>query len=254
MVVKLAAAVIGLACLLVSIALPAQVYDNPENLKVLPKDITADGLRETMKGFALGTGLRCSDCHVGEEGQPLTSYDFASDEKDLKQTARLMLRMTRSINEEKLAPLGEDHVQVQCVTCHRGLRKPRTTAQELEIAAEKGGVEGLQSRYRELHERYYGTHSYDFSVFLLGEFARSRTRAGKPQEALAMLDILAEEHPDSYWVQFLYGETLESTGDIDGAISRYRTSVELQPDSTGWIRKRIESLEASSKGAAPVKD
>ena len=88
-------------------SLDAQVFDDPSNLQVLPADISAAELGETMKSFAMGTGYRCSNCHVGEEGQPLTTYDFASDEKELKQTARRMLKMVRDINATHLEFRGE---------------------------------------------------------------------------------------------------------------------------------------------------
>lgn len=113
-----------LLCLLPCGTALAQIYDNPRNLQVLPGDIGADELWETMKSFYFGTGLRCSACHVGEEGQPLTGYDFASDEVALKQTARQMLRMVNAINNEHLAPLGPERAEVNCATCHRGERLP----------------------------------------------------------------------------------------------------------------------------------
>lgn len=40
-----------------------------------------------MRGFTRALGLRCSHCHVGEEGAPLATYDFAADEKPLKARA-----------------------------------------------------------------------------------------------------------------------------------------------------------------------
>jgi tetratricopeptide (TPR) repeat protein len=240
-------AMTGLLCLPWTNPATAQIYEDPSNLKVLPPDISANDLRDTMKGFSLGVGLRCSDCHVGEEGEPLTDYAFSSDEKELKRTARLMLKMTNTLNQELLASLGDDRVEVQCVTCHRGLRLPRTTAEVLTIAAENGGVEELKSTYGELREQYYGTHSYDFSVFQLGEFVRSRAAAGKPREALAMLDILSAENPQSYWLEYLYGETYEREDNVDEALSHYRKAIELSPDDTAWIRGHVEQLAASSE-------
>ncbi len=50
-----------------------------------------------MKGFTRALGVRCSHCHVG--GNPLSTYDFASDENPNKGRAREMLRMLNSINE-----------------------------------------------------------------------------------------------------------------------------------------------------------
>lgn len=236
----------GALCLAASLPSAAQIYDNPSNLKVLPTDISAEDLRDTMKGFSLGVGLRCSDCHLGEEDEALTDYDFAADEKPLKKTARLMLRMTNDLNRETLASLGPNRVEVQCVTCHRGLRSPRTTAEVLTLAAEEGGAAQLQTTYQELREQYYGTHSYDFSEFQLGEFVRARAAAGRTDEALAMLDILSAEHPDSFWIEFLYGETLEGDGKVDEALTHYRKAIELDPASTAWIRTRVEQIEAAS--------
>ena len=48
----------------------AQDYwpERGENLKVLPPEISAADLRDTMRGFSMGLGVRCSFCHVGVEG------------------------------------------------------------------------------------------------------------------------------------------------------------------------------------------
>ena len=64
-----------------------------KNLKVLPQDIPGPQLLSTMKFFSLSLGVRCTFCHVGEEGKPLSTFDFASDAKREKQTARKMLAM-----------------------------------------------------------------------------------------------------------------------------------------------------------------
>ncbi len=44
----------------------AQIPDKFENLQVLPKEISKPELMENMKSFALGLGVRCHFCHVGE--------------------------------------------------------------------------------------------------------------------------------------------------------------------------------------------
>ena len=75
------------------------VYENPQNLKVLPKNITPEELSETMKGFAFALNARCENCHVGEAGQPLTTFDFPADEKPMKASARIMLKMVAAINK-----------------------------------------------------------------------------------------------------------------------------------------------------------
>ena len=98
-----------------------------KNLQVLPADISREQLFATMKGFAQGLGVRCSHCHVGEEGQPLSTYDFASDAKREKRVARAMLRMTMAINRDTLPAIADlNDAHVTCFTCHRGAVKPLT--------------------------------------------------------------------------------------------------------------------------------
>jgi len=67
--------------------------EKPKNLQVLPKDWTGTRLRPVMTGFTRALGVRCSYCHKGEEGKPLSTYDFASDENPNKNRAREMMRM-----------------------------------------------------------------------------------------------------------------------------------------------------------------
>ena len=51
-----------------------------------------------MRNFTSALGVRCQFCHVGQEGQPLAPFDFASDQKRNKLVARQMLRMVAEIN------------------------------------------------------------------------------------------------------------------------------------------------------------
>ena len=102
---------------------------DPTNLQVLPKDIPKPQLVQLMRGFAMGLGVRCEHCHVGE-GNDLSTFDFASDAKPQKVTARRMIVMAREINTKLLAgfPPGRDEATpaVTCYTCHRGQTKPLT--------------------------------------------------------------------------------------------------------------------------------
>jgi hypothetical protein len=69
-----------LALILVNPAVLAAQQWTPEikNLKVLPEDTPPRQVVGIMRGFAIGLGVRCTYCHVGEEGAPLSTYDFAS--------------------------------------------------------------------------------------------------------------------------------------------------------------------------------
>lgn len=97
-----------------------------KNLQVFPKDITREQLTQNMKFFAQSLGVRCSHCHVGEEGKPLSTYDFASDAKPDKLVARKMLTMVHRINSEEFGVRDFKDVKVTCYTCHRGSHHPLT--------------------------------------------------------------------------------------------------------------------------------
>jgi tetratricopeptide (TPR) repeat protein len=230
--------------LAISSRVQAEIFDDPQNLEVLPDTISPEALRETMKDFAMGTGQRCSDCHKGEAGADLSTYDFASDEKELKQVARGMLKMVMAINDEYLESLGEDHTRVKCMTCHRGVKVPRMTQEVLTQAATKGGVNGLNKTYREMRERYYGTHSYDFSDMTLAGTARGLMQSGNPEEAGAMLDLILEDNPDSFNANYLYGELSETQGDRQAALAYYRKAVEINPRAAPMLQPKLDELSS----------
>ena len=98
-------------------------FANPphKNLKVLPQDISGAELLGTMKFFAQSLGVRCAFCHVGKEGQPLSTFDFASDAKPEKRTAREMMAMVNRIDTDDL---DITEAKVTCYTCHRGSTGP----------------------------------------------------------------------------------------------------------------------------------
>jgi photosynthetic reaction center cytochrome c subunit len=104
----------------------------PKNLQVLDKGIGTRELIGTMKGFTRALGVRCQHCHVyrGDNPDDLSAFDFASDEKAEKKTARAMLRMASAINGEYLKGIGEAPVpgqpKVTCYSCHRGEKRPLT--------------------------------------------------------------------------------------------------------------------------------
>ena len=97
-----------------------------KNLQVFPKDISREQLIANMKFFAQSLGVRCTFCHVGVEGQLLSTFDFPSDAKQEKRTARRMLAMVHRINSEDFRVTDFANVKVTCFTCHRGSTKPLT--------------------------------------------------------------------------------------------------------------------------------
>lgn len=125
------------ATLLIGMPAPARSEFPPEkfeNLQVLPKDIETRQLLDAMKGMAQALGVRCWYCHVGQEGQDLSEFDFISDEKGAKQVAREMIKMVRTIREKTMPEVArimrevEGHAdanpRANCFTCHRGKPHP----------------------------------------------------------------------------------------------------------------------------------
>ena len=140
------------------------IYANPQNLKVLPEGINPTALGNTMKGFALGLGMRCETCHVGEAGMSLSDFDFPADDKRTKGVAREMLRMVQMINRDVIANIEEPSgAQVTCFTCHNGqlTPPPQLHTHLIEIVSEDG-IEAAMIRYDELRAEFYGTGVYNF--------------------------------------------------------------------------------------------
>jgi hypothetical protein len=96
----------------------------PSNLKVLPKDMTRQQVVAIMHTWEGELGVECEYCHAKD---PATGRNnFASDANPMKDRARVMMKMTHSINTEYLAQLTDPKPTngVGCGTCHRGMSKP----------------------------------------------------------------------------------------------------------------------------------
>jgi hypothetical protein len=89
-----------------------------KNIKVLT-GMPESQLIPVMNFFAASMGRRCNYCHVNNQGQ----WDYASDAKPEKTTARDMVKLVMDINKTtgrlQLDP-------VSCYTCHRGRPSPQS--------------------------------------------------------------------------------------------------------------------------------
>src|SRR4051812_689512 len=139
--------------------------EHPKNLQVLPKEFGGKKLAAVMRGWTRALGVRCVYCHVGEEGKPLSTFDFASDANPNKDRTRQMDRMLGTITAQlkDFPRTGEKRVNMWCHTCHAGRPKPMTLDEELDAAYRKGGASAAVARYRTLREKFYGRGGYDFS-------------------------------------------------------------------------------------------
>jgi hypothetical protein len=55
--------------------------DSLVNTKVIPHATPVADVVGVMRNFTSALSVRCTFCHVGSEGQPLSEFDFASDQK-----------------------------------------------------------------------------------------------------------------------------------------------------------------------------
>jgi len=198
-----------------------------------------------MRNFAGALGVRCQYCHVGQEGQPLGQFDFAKDEKRTKLTARQMMRMVEEINR-RLDTLPEhaqmtSHVEVTCQTCHRGVSRPMSLEQLIQETAQTAGADSATHAYRALRERYYGRASYDFGEPTLDIAAFRLARAGKFDEAFAILRLNEEQFPTSSNLATFRANINLMKGDTTAAIAAFREAV--RRDSTnGEAQGRLRQL------------
>jgi photosynthetic reaction center cytochrome c subunit len=137
-----AAAVLGAALFAVSLVAqapqppapgathPHPPAPKPTNLKVLPKDLTGDQVMDIMHGWEAQLGVECNTCHTVDPNKKMPNgrpaLNFPDDSKKEKETARLMLKMTKEINENYTSMVQSAHEntdaakKVTCGTCHRG--------------------------------------------------------------------------------------------------------------------------------------
>lgn len=235
--------VAALALITVCRATPAAAQrfppDSFTNLKVLPRGIAPRELVALMAGFTRALGVRCSHCHVGEEGKPLETYDFPSDDKLLKRKAREMLRMVEAINQRHLTQLAErvePPVTVTCATCHRGVREPRPLQEILLAAYRRAGLDSALAAYRSLRERYYGRAAYDFGEVALADVGGAVWGMDRFADAVRLLELNVEMNPASVFAQRQHAmraiELAFRDGGSSAGTARYRElKGRYQPDA-----------------------
>lgn len=220
-----------------------QIPDQFTNLQVLPADMPRGELIGVMRSFVFATGFRCSGCHVGEEGQPLSEYDFASDSMPSKRKARAMLRMVQTINSEHLATLperGRPSVNVTCATCHGGISRPVPIADVLASTTAAAGVDAAIDEYRTLREAYHGSRAFDFRERPLLDVAQGLASSGDAPSALAILDLSISYFPTSTQSYTAKGEIHAGAGETDQAIAAFEKALELAPDNPVAQRRLAE--------------
>jgi len=92
----------------------------PQNLQVLPKEMTRAEVTALMRTFTAALGVQCTHCHVG------TPQERFKDDLPAKATARKMLKMVMAVNADPMGVKPGEPNKVTCYTCHRGALKPLT--------------------------------------------------------------------------------------------------------------------------------
>ena len=226
---------------------PAQAQFPPKelkNLKVFPKDIPVRALLDTMGSFTRALGVRCTYCHVGEEGQPLSSFDFPSDQKPEKEKARTMLRMVGAINGDyltKLAARRTPTITVTCATCHRGVTEPRPLQQVVLNAYDAAGADSAEALYRALRTRYYGRAAYDFGEVALVDVANTLRTQGKTADALRFYILNTQMVPTSAFAFRAAAEGQLAAADTAAAMRSLQQALAINPNDV-QAKRQLDRL------------
>lgn len=219
--------------------------DKPKNLQVFPKDWTGTRLQPVMVGFTRALGVRCSYCHQGEEGKPLSTYDFASDTNPNKDRARAMLKMLATINDDlkTIQPSGDKRVNMWCTTCHRGRPTPATLDEELGEKYRASGLESTLDLYADLRQKFYGRGSYDFGEDALNNFGYEVLEKD-PAGAIEIFRLNAEQFPQSGNVWDSLAEAYMKSGNVKEAEVYYEKALLLAPGDDN-AKEQLKKLKES---------
>ena len=226
--------------------------ENPKNLKVLPDSIRGQRLGQVMRGFANSLGVRCEHCHVGQGD--LANFDFASDDKPAKTTARVMLKMVQAINGTHMAELdvpADRRLVVTCVTCHRGASRPVMLDALLEAAIDSAGIDAAVGRYEELKKRHYGGFTYDFSRGSLTTLGERLIRRQKYPEAIRIMELELTNNGDDVRTLMTLGGAQAQAGDKDGAKQSFDKALGMAPEN---IRPMLQQQIDRASKPAPSND
>jgi tetratricopeptide (TPR) repeat protein len=224
--------------------------DQSKNLTTLPATTSGKDLQRTMFGFTSALGVRCTYCHVGEEGKDFKEFDFVSDVKPAKNKARLMIKMVKNINTQFLAGLHEDNtpsVSVNCQTCHRGNSLPILLEDHLKKTFDKFGIDSTIKQYRALREQYYGGFTFNFKegtlLRLADKILQDSTQMPAAMEIVKLNIEMYPAFPFSYTHLASYYEDL---GNKPAAIEQYQKALSVNPKNE-MIKKQLERLQGKQK-------
>ena len=224
----------------------AQAPEEPKNLKVLPKSMTRREVIDIMRSFSRSLGVRCTHCHVSKVpgSERLDDLDFAADKKPEKETARKMLKMVASINEQIEKMELKDAPRVGCYTCHHGVKHPEALAAILNRYVEKDSLATAIDAYRNLRGQYYGSAAYDFTPRTLNEVARDLAESKKDfAGAMKLLQLNLEYTPKDADTYALMGSLQMASGDKPAAIASLEKALEIDPNHH-WAKTQLDKAKS----------
>lgn len=175
--------------------------DKPKNLKVLPDSAAGERLHAIMDSYTNGLGVRCTFCHVGEDGKPFSEFDFPSDQLPMKEITRQMIRMTNTVNttlKDIFKGGTEAPVEVTCATCHHGSAIPQKIEDVLWRKYELKGITETVALYRDMRSKFYGSYTYDFREgVLLAVANRCQREKNQTDDAVTLLELNTQFFPDA---------------------------------------------------------
>ena len=217
--------------------------DSLVDTKIIPHSTPVQQVIGTMRNFTSDLGVRCPFCHVGQEGAPLSQFDFPSDKKRTKLVARQMMAMVQEINRrlDTIPGRPEVVVEVTCATCHRGVSRPAPLWQVMVDAVNAGGVDSATRAYRALRERYYGRGAYDFGEGSLNIAAFRLARANRAADGLSLLTFNEGLYPGSSGMAVFRGNIHLMRNDTAAAEAAFREAIR-RDTSNAEARGRLRAI------------
>ena len=217
--------------------------DSLVNVSFFAKSTPVVQVWGAMRNITAALGVECTFCHVGQQGAELAQIDFTSDQKRNKLVARQMLRMVQEVNRriDSIPERPTPPVAVSCATCHRGVSRPVPLVNIITEIASASGADSALRAYRALRQRYYGGDAYDFGEFSLNGAAFRTARAGKIDEAFALLRYNEQLYPNTAALSIIRGNIYLMRADTNSAESAFREAVRRDPKSDE-ARSRLRDI------------
>jgi tetratricopeptide (TPR) repeat protein len=134
-------------------------------------------------------------------------------------------------------------VNVECVTCHRGLPIPKTLARSLVDVATTKGADSAVAFYKKARSDHPDDGVYDLTERSVSQAAQTLVEGGKTAEAIALLDVNAELFPKSARALNQLAGAHEAAGHKDAAIETYKKVLTIAPNDR-QARQRLTALGA----------